>query len=116
MELRRLLAAGAVDFVQPSPAKMGGVTELCKVFPIAAVHNVTVVPHTFYDGPGLLAAMHVVSAVGTVDSMIEWRYFDLEAQILGEAVNPEHGRINVPQAPGLGVDPDPDVIRSYRTA
>ena len=80
MEFHRLLAIGAVDFVQPSPAKMGGVTELCKVFPIAAVHNAAVMPHSFYDGPGLLAAVHVVSALGTVDSMIEWRYFDLEGQ------------------------------------
>jgi L-alanine-DL-glutamate epimerase-like enolase superfamily enzyme len=55
MEFERLLAAEAVDFVQPSPAKMGGITELCKVFPIAAVRNITVMPHCFYDGPGLLA-------------------------------------------------------------
>ena len=50
MEFDRMVGAGAVDFVQPSVAKMGGVTELCKVFPIAAVHNVTLMPHVFYDG------------------------------------------------------------------
>ena len=33
---------------------------LCKVFPITAVRNVTLMPHTFYDGPGLLAAIHVI--------------------------------------------------------
>jgi hypothetical protein len=36
---------------------MGGISELCKIFPIAAVRNVAVMPHTFYDGPGLLAAI-----------------------------------------------------------
>ena len=51
MEFDRLLAARAVDSVQPSPAKMGAVTELCKVLPIAAVHRVPVIPHSFYDGP-----------------------------------------------------------------
>ncbi|MGO9498815.1 MAG: enolase C-terminal domain-like protein, partial [Solirubrobacteraceae bacterium] len=85
-------------------------------FQIAAVHNVTVMPHSFYDGPGLLAAIQVTAALGSVDSMIEWRYFDLEAQILGDGLNPERGRIKVPQGPGLGIDPDPDVIRAYRTA
>ena len=114
MDFDRLLRAGAVDFVQPSPAKMGGVTELCKVFPIAAVHNVAVMPHTFYDGPGLLAAIQVMAALGAVDAMIEWRYFDLEAQIYGHALNAEGGRVAVPQGPGLGIDPDPDVIRAYR--
>ena len=48
----RLPAVRAVDFVQPSPAKVGGISELCKVFPLAAVHNVPVMPHSFYDGPG----------------------------------------------------------------
>ena len=116
MDFDRLMGAGAVDFVQPSPAKMGGVTELCKVFPLAAVRNVTVMPHSFYDGPGLLAAIHVTAVLGTADAMIEWRYSDLEAQVYGEALIPEHGRLLVPQGPGLGIDPDPDVIRAYLQA
>ena len=81
MDFERLLAAEAVDLVQPSVAKMGGITELLKVFPIAAVRNVTVVPHCFYGGPGLLAAIHVTAALGTADAMIEWSYFDLETQL-----------------------------------
>jgi L-alanine-DL-glutamate epimerase-like enolase superfamily enzyme len=86
---------------------MGGVSELFKVFPIVAVRNVAVMPHTFYDGPGLLAAMHVTAALGTADAMIEWRFFDLEAQLYGEALVPERGRLRVPQKPGLGKDPEP---------
>jgi len=109
-----LLAAKAVDFVQPSPAKMGGISELRKVFPFAAVHNTAVMPHSFYDGPGLLAAIHTTAALGTADSMIEWRWFDLEAPIYGGALTPKCGRISVPQGSGLGIDPDPDVIRTYR--
>jgi L-alanine-DL-glutamate epimerase-like enolase superfamily enzyme len=116
IDFDRLLGAGAVDFVQPSPAKMGGVSELCKVFPLAAIHNVTVMPHSFYDGPGLLAAIQVTAAFGAADAMIEWRYFDLEAQIYGDALVPEGGRVKVPQGPGLGIDPDPEVIRAYRRA
>jgi L-alanine-DL-glutamate epimerase-like enolase superfamily enzyme len=113
MDFERLLAAGAVDFVQPSPAKMGGISELRKVFPIAAVANVAVMPHSFYDGPGLLAALHATAALGTADAMIEWRCFDLEAQLYGGALAPERGRISVPEGPGLGIEPDPKVIRAY---
>jgi L-alanine-DL-glutamate epimerase-like enolase superfamily enzyme len=116
LDFDRLMGAGAVDFVQPSPAKMGGVTELCKVFHVAAPRDVTVLPHTFYHGPGLLAAVHATAALGTADSMIEWRYTDLQARVYGEAVRPEHGRIQVPQGPGLGADPDPEVLRRYRDA
>jgi L-alanine-DL-glutamate epimerase-like enolase superfamily enzyme len=114
MDFERLLAANAVDFVQPSPAKMGGISELRKIFPLAAVHNIPVMPHSFYDGPGLLAAIHATAALGTADSMIEWRAFDLEATIYGNRLSPKDGRISVPQGPGLGMDPDPEIIRAHR--
>jgi L-alanine-DL-glutamate epimerase-like enolase superfamily enzyme len=113
MDFDRLMGAEAVDFVQPSPAKMGGVTELIKVFPAAALRNITVMPHTFYDGPGLLTGIHVAAVLGTADTMIEWRFFDLEAQIYGDALTPKDGRVLVPQGPGLGIDPDPGVIHAY---
>jgi L-alanine-DL-glutamate epimerase-like enolase superfamily enzyme len=113
MDFERIIAAGAVDFIQPSIAKMGGISELCRVFPVAAGHNVTVMPHVFYDGPGLLAAIQVTSALATADAMVEWRLFDLEAQLYGGSLSPERGRILVPQSPGLGIEPDPNVIRDY---
>lgn len=113
MDFDRLIAAGAVDFVQPSPAKMGGITELSKVFSLAAAANTAVMVHTFYDGPGLLASMHTTAAYGTGESMIEWRMFDLEAQLYGDAFVPQQGYIDVPQNPGLGLNPDPNVLRDY---
>jgi len=115
IEFERLLEAGAVDFVQPSVAKMGGISEMTKVFPVAAVHNVTVMPHTFYDGPGLLAAIHVAAALSPKEALIEWRSIDLEASIYGDALSPRRGQIRVPQEPGLGLDPDPGVIQAYRS-
>jgi len=113
LDFGRLMAAGAVDFVQPSPAKMGGVTELCKVFHLAAARGVTVMPHSFYHGPGLLAAVQVTAALGAADSMVEWRHSDLAAFAYGTALVPADGRIPVPQGPGLGIDPDPDVLRAF---
>jgi L-alanine-DL-glutamate epimerase-like enolase superfamily enzyme len=115
IEFDRLMAAAAVDFVQPSVAKMGGITELVKVFSLAAPRNASVMPHLFYDGPGLLAAIHVTAALGTADAMIEWRYFDLEAQIYREFY-PQRGRVQVPQSPGLGIEPDLNVLRDYSIA
>jgi L-alanine-DL-glutamate epimerase-like enolase superfamily enzyme len=116
MDFQHLLEAGAVDFIQPSPAKMGGITELQKVYALANAHNVTVMVHTFYDGPGLLASVHASAALGGAKSIVEWRYFDLEAQLYGDAIIPKEGRIQVPQGPGLGIEPNPDVIRDYRFA
>ncbi len=109
---QQMFDTGAVDFVQPSPIKMGGVSELRKVYALAAANNVTVMPHSFYDGPGLLAAVHVIAALGQ-GSLVEWRFFDLEARLYGAAGVPKDGSIEVPQGPGLGCDPDPEVIRRY---
>ena len=86
---------------------------MCKVFPIAAVHIVTLMPHVFYDGPGLLAAIQVTAALGTADATIECRRFDLEAELYGGVLSTQKGRVLVPQTPGLGIDPCPNVIRSY---
>jgi L-alanine-DL-glutamate epimerase-like enolase superfamily enzyme len=92
---------------------MGGVTELAEVFRLAAARGVTVMPHTFYHGPGLLAAIGVTAALGTADSMIEWRFTEFAAHVYGDALVPADGRIRVPPGPGLGIDPDPAVIRDY---
>ena len=119
-QFKHLFDAGAVDFIQPSPAKMGGVSELRNVFTLAAAYNVTVMPHSFYDGPAFLAGLHVNAALGHnspgVGSMVEWRYFDLERRLYGDQAVPRNGAIAVPQSPGLGFDPDPEVIARYRAS
>jgi L-alanine-DL-glutamate epimerase-like enolase superfamily enzyme len=114
MDFQQMLSAGAVDFVQPSPAKMGGISALQKVFSLAEANDTTVMVHSFYDGPGLLASVHASAALGSTNSLVEWRYFDLEAQLYGDAILPKDGAIVVPQQPGLGFDPDADVIRSFQ--
>jgi L-alanine-DL-glutamate epimerase-like enolase superfamily enzyme len=116
MDFQHLLEAKSVDFIQPSPAKMGGLTELSKVFAMANAHNTTVRIHAFYDGPGLLAAIHANAALGGSGAMVEWRYFDLEAQLYGDAIVPKNGAIAIPQGAGLGLEPSADVIRKYRLA
>jgi len=89
---------------------MGGITELSKVFAMANASSTTVVVHTFYDGPGLLAAIHASAALGGPRALVEWRYFDLEAQLYGEAIIPKNGAIAIPQGAGLGLEPSADVI------
>ena len=117
MDFERLMAAGAVDFVQPSVANMGGITEMVKVFPEASIRKVIVMPHSFYDGPGLLAAMHAAAALGTPEVMIEWRHFDLEAQIY-RRIAPRSGRIRCRRVLAWVRNPIPmsfETIRHERT-
>jgi hypothetical protein len=38
---------------------------------------------------------------------------DLEASLYGELIEPVNGSFKVPDGPGLGREPDPNVIKTY---
>jgi L-alanine-DL-glutamate epimerase-like enolase superfamily enzyme len=104
-DFRRAFEAGALDYAQPSVTKIGGVTELRRVVALAEAFGVTVVPHSAYFGPGLLASIHCIAAMPG-ETLVERFYCDFASNPLGAAIDPVNGRIAVPQGPGLGVDPD----------
>ena len=45
--------------------------------------------------------------------MIEYSFADLGANPLGDTIEVKNGFIDVPSVPGLGRDPDPEIIRRY---
>ncbi|HET6492042.1 MAG TPA: mandelate racemase/muconate lactonizing enzyme family protein [Burkholderiales bacterium] len=109
-EFHRLFERGALSVAQPSVTKLGGVTELRKVFDVAEPFGVRVVPHSAYFGPGLLASIHVCAAQAR-EVWVERFYCDFDFTPFGAAIDPRGGRIAIPQGPGLGVDPDPDALK-----
>jgi D-galactarolactone cycloisomerase len=114
-EFEKMFAAGAVTFAQPSVAKVGGITEFRKVAALAEVSGVALMPHSPYFGPGFLATLHLGAAHPT-PSLIERFYLELEASLYGDAIDPVRGRFHLPMGPGLGREPDPDVIKEYQVA
>ncbi len=110
---KHMFDAGALAYAQPSVTKIGGVTQVLKVIELAEQGSASVVPHSAYFGPGLLASIHVIAAM-KIESMVERFYCDFEKHILGDAIIPIGGRITIPQGPGLGVDPDPARVAAYR--
>jgi L-alanine-DL-glutamate epimerase-like enolase superfamily enzyme len=113
-EFRRAFEARALAYAQPSVTKIGGVTELRRVVALADTFGVQVVPHSAYFGPGLLASIHCIAAMPG-ESPVERFYCDFADNPLGDAIDPENGRIAVPQGPGLGLDPDPRLLDKLRT-
>ena len=109
-EFHRLFERGALDVAQPSITKVGGVTEMQKVFALGEAHGVRVVPHSAYFGPGLLASIHACAAQAR-EVWVERFYCDFNENPFGDAINPQHGRIAIPQGPGLGIDPDPALLK-----
>jgi L-alanine-DL-glutamate epimerase-like enolase superfamily enzyme len=101
-----VIDAGAIDIAQPDVAKTGGITELLKIAALCEAHGVEFVPHCALFGPGTAAHRRV--------PLFERLFCDLEAELYGEAGIPKDGCFTVPTAPGLGREPDPDVIEQYR--
>jgi L-alanine-DL-glutamate epimerase-like enolase superfamily enzyme len=112
-QFRDMFAAGAVDYAQPSVTKVGGISEFLKVAALADAAGVTVMPHSPYFGPGFLATLHLLAARGTPGSMVERYHMELEASLYGDLILPIAGGFVVPQGPGLGREPDPDVLKTY---
>jgi D-galactarolactone cycloisomerase len=107
-----LIDAGAIDIAQPSITKIGGVGEMLAVIDLCRARGVTVTPHCPYFGPGFIATLHIVAAL-VPEALVEVLWLDLEAHPFHDAVTPVGGRLQVPQEPGLGCEPDPAVLARY---
>lgn len=109
----RYLKAGAVDIIQPSVIKLGGVTALLEAYRLGRQYNVRVQPHCFFYGAGLLATAHVVAAMDDT-AFLEVPWVKFAAFLTPETRFGPH--LNLSASPGLGFNPDPDVIERYRLA
>jgi L-alanine-DL-glutamate epimerase-like enolase superfamily enzyme len=110
-QFRAAFDARALAYAQPSVIKVGGITEFVKVVELAARHGVRVAPHSPYFGPGALATLHLIAAL-LPEALFEYYYLQAEASLY-PGVFGAH-TVALPQGPGLGMEPDPEVMRRYR--
>lgn len=109
---RMLFEHGSVDVAQPSVTKIGGITASRRVFALAQAHGVRVVPHCAYFGPGLIATLHLCVTLPP-DTLMERLHLDFTHSLYGAWADAERGAMRVPTGPGLGVEPDAEVIERY---
>ena len=112
-DFRDMFERGAIDIAQPSVTKIGGITEMRKIIALAEAHSVELLPHCAYFGPGNLASIHIVASLAT-DTMLERLYVNLVESPYGASMDAKDGMVAVPQGPGLGVEPDMQVVEKYR--
>jgi L-alanine-DL-glutamate epimerase-like enolase superfamily enzyme len=115
-QFRQMMDAGAVSHAQPSVTKVGGITEYLKVAALADERGVRLAPHSPYFGPGFLATLHLMS-LRDDGSFVEVFYMKRPACLWrGRADVDASGNVAVPDGPGLGYEPDRDVMEQYRVA
>ncbi len=105
---RELLEARAADILNLDTVIAGGITEYRKIAAMASAWHVPVAPH---GNPFM--AVHLLAS--TPNALIMETYPGVESRF-----NPalplfpvKDGYIMVPEKPGLGIDPDPEMVRKY---
>jgi len=104
-EFARLLEADAAAILQPNLGRAGGLLEGKKIAALAEVHNAQIAPH-LYSGPILGAANAQLCACTPnfliMEGIEDWTGF--HADLLQIPLMWDAGYLEIPTAPGLGVD------------
>lgn len=110
----RAIDAGALGVVQPDAGKWGGVTGCLAVARSAREAGRLYCPHHLGGAVGLYAAAHLTAAGGDPNSILE---MDVNPNPLREAMAPplpvRDGTVTLPDAPGLGIEPNLDALADY---
>jgi L-alanine-DL-glutamate epimerase-like enolase superfamily enzyme len=121
-EARDLIVRGGVDVIQTDVVLSGGLSGCRRVAALADLHGRAWSPHTWSNGYGLVANLHLALAVSTCP-FVEVPYDPpgLTAErrdwLLPEPVAiAADGTIAPPPGPGLGVTPDFDALEQWRIA
>lgn len=111
-EFRELIARGCLDVFQPDSVCSGGITGLAALAREVRAAGKTFTPHTWGNGIGLMANMHLVAGTGGAP-WIEYPWDPPEwtpsrrDYMLTHTIEPDGGGLlHVPDAPGLGIDLD----------
>lgn len=111
---RDLIATGAVPILNADAKVLGGVTEFMKVVALAQAHDLDVAPHGSQD-----IHIHLVAAIA--NGLILEFYRDSVDPMWGTMYHHtlrlnDDGTVSPPDVPGIGVDPNYEVLAPYRIA
>jgi len=110
---RDLIAARAVDILQPDLAIAGGLTETLRICALAAAHGLTVAPHLWGSAVLFAAGLHLAIATPCV-TVLELTRGDnpLLNDLVQEPFDLRDGFVHPTDRPGLGLVLNRDFARS----
>jgi len=110
---RDLIAAGAVDVLQPDIAIAGGLTECLQIAALAAAHELTVAPHLWGGAILFAAGLHLCVATPCATTVEFTRGENpLLHDLVEESFELKEGYVLAPEKPGLGLTLRRDVVRA----
>ena len=110
-----MMQAGAVSYAQPSVTKVGGITEYLNFVTLAMSGREAGAAFALFR-TGLAGDIAVDVAAGR-RTFVEVFYMNRAACLWGGDIDSDaHGSIAVPEGPGLGYEPDREVMKRYRVS
>ncbi|MGT2509164.1 mandelate racemase/muconate lactonizing enzyme family protein [Cupriavidus basilensis] len=108
------LESGAYGVLQPDMCKWGGFSGAVPLAQRIVAKGIRFCPHMFSGAPGLLASGHLLAAANSPDGSLEYgiEYNPPRDDFMQREV--KDGRIEIGEAPGLGLVMDPELIQRYR--
>ena len=112
---RPLLEKRSADILNPDVACVGGILELKEIAAMAEPFLVAISPHNYNST--LVALASTVHASATMPNFIITEYFlpfvDFCDKISPNQLKPKNGYLDLPTAPGLGVDVDEEALKQF---
>lgn len=112
-----LAAGGGVHIFQPEPMSLGGITNTIAVANIARANGAWIAPH---QSGGPVATAVCLQLAACVPNYLIQEHFDpfndpwtRELVTWRPTINPENGHLALPEAPGLGLDLNLDVVQKH---
>ena len=122
-EFRLLIDRGCYDILQPDAVISEGIFQLWKVAALAEAAHLQVVPHTWTNGIGLLANLHLAAAIPNCshfefphDPGSGWTAAAGNQMLAEQPWIDADGYVQVPDRPGFGFVLDDERIDHYTVA
>jgi L-alanine-DL-glutamate epimerase-like enolase superfamily enzyme len=115
-ELSELIYEHGVDIVTPDPTTVGGLAETMRIADRAEENYMPISPHNVCSPIGTMACVHLGAAVPNFD-LLEYHALEVDwwdDLVVRDEPLIEDGTIEVPEAPGLGVELDREVAEAHR--
>lgn len=119
-ELKMMIERRCYAIFQPDCMFTGGIAQTMEVARLCRKHGLLYTPHTWTNGFGFAANLHLAAAAGFADEKsLEYPYnppsWTVEARdgLLTQPFHHERGTVQVPTGPGLGIEVDRKALRRY---
>ena len=114
-EFANFIEKSGADFVQPDITRCGGISEMIKIYDMAHMAGMKLVPHGFSTGILTAATVHFLASREHGD-LIEYSQSTspLYTSLVKNQIPFVNGFVPVPNTAGLGIELDEEVIAKYR--